>query len=175
MLLMAQDVIGRSNGGSCNGGFNTRIHGETSSYDYTRHGDYEGLAGWELADGMIRSGKVFYVHNFHRSHGGCPGGGAFLYGGKWVCNTCNNEGLDEPWWVIKVQKDGDAWCCIGSGFEDLQASDNYAFGDTREEAIKNYGDLCVNAPVKSSEIPQMQGTAAALEKLTIKTAEGKEQ
>lgn len=43
------------------------------------------------------------------------------------------------YWALMVQ-DGEAWICYGVGFEDLQASDNYAFGDTREEAIANYGD-----------------------------------
>lgn len=44
-----------------------------------------------------------------------------------------NEGKE-----IKTMKDGDAWCCIGKDFTDLQSSDDYEFGDTREEAVKNY-------------------------------------
>jgi len=44
-----------------------------------------------------------------------------------------NEGKE-----IKTMKDGDAYCCIGKDFTDLQSSDDYEFGDTREEAVKNY-------------------------------------
>ena len=40
--------------------------------------------------------------------------------------------------AIKVFKDGDKWCCVGEGFEDLMASDNYAFGDSSIEAATNY-------------------------------------
>ncbi len=36
---------------------------------------------------------------------------------------------------FKCTPDGNSWCCVGAGFVDLQESDNYAFGDTREEAI----------------------------------------
>jgi hypothetical protein len=39
---------------------------------------------------------------------------------------------------IKTIKDGDALCCIGKDFTDLQSSDDYEFGDSREEAIKKY-------------------------------------
>lgn len=40
--------------------------------------------------------------------------------------------------IIKVMKDGCSFCCVGEGFENLQDSDNYAFGDTFEDAISNY-------------------------------------
>jgi len=131
----AQDIIKGPSDVSF-AGFNRRISGETSCNGIIGRM----YAGWTLADDMIRKGKLFSVHNFHHSHGDCSGF-AFQSGGTWVCNTCNRSHLDRPWWVIKVLKDGNAWCCIGEGFENLQESENYAFGDTREEAIKNYGDL----------------------------------
>ncbi len=123
-------------------GFNRRVYGQSYAdafqYPHERQ-DRAMYGGWNLADKMIRDGKLFYRHNFH--HGfGCDGY-AFEYGGTMVCNTCGHKDLQREWWNIKVFKDGNAWCCIGTGFENLQESDNYAFGDTREEAIKNYGEL----------------------------------
>lgn len=38
-------------------------------------------------------------------------------------------------WVVP---DGNAWCCYGENFINLQESNNYAFGDTREEAINEF-------------------------------------
>ena len=130
--------------GSALSGFNCRVLGssynDTFNYPHER-ADMDRRGGWNLADGMISAGKLFYVHNFHQSHGGCPKGFAFPYGGTWVCNTCNNNKLDQPWWRVKVFMDGNAWCCIGEDFENLQESENFAFGDTRDAAISNYGDL----------------------------------
>lgn len=40
--------------------------------------------------------------------------------------------------IIKVMKDGNSFCCVGEGFTNLQESNNYAFGDTFENAISNY-------------------------------------
>lgn len=37
-----------------------------------------------------------------------------------------------------VVQDGSAWCCYGPGFINLQESDNFAFGDTEEQAIQLY-------------------------------------
>ncbi len=134
-MKFAQDILSEWTSGVAMGGFNARVLGHTCD-DHYRHRDFKGAAGWSLADDMVRKGKLFYVHNFHTSDR-CH---AFPYGGTWVCNGCNRSRLDEPWWTIKVFKDGDAWCCIGEGFDDLQASDNYAFGSTRNEAISNYGE-----------------------------------
>ena len=41
-------------------------------------------------------------------------------------------------YILKVIPDGNAYCCVGEGFVNLQESDNYAFGDTFEEAIENF-------------------------------------
>lgn len=130
--------------GTAGAGFNIRVQGTghfATDLSYpSQHQDADMQRGWWLADEKARRGEIFYTHNFHASHGGCPTGNAFPYGGTWVCNTCGNSRLDRPWWRVKVKQDGAAWICYGVGFEDLQASDNYAFGDTREEAIENYGD-----------------------------------
>jgi hypothetical protein len=142
-LELAQDIM-RDAEGMSGAGFNRRVFGvpynDCFQHDHERFNrDLHG--GWDLADRLIAEGKLYYVHNFHRSHGNCPRGHAFEYGTKWVCNTCGEEGVDKPWWSIKVFMDGNAWCCIGLGFVSLQASDNYAFGESREQAIANYGEL----------------------------------
>lgn len=143
-LQTAQDVFPNFQGGSFGAGFNRRVSGETYGgcfkYDSERT-DRDLHAGWDAAEKLIAQGRIYYIHNFHASHGGCERGFAFQYGGKWVCNACGNEGVNKPWWAIKVQKDGNAWMCCGLGFENLQESDNYAFGETPEQAIENYGAL----------------------------------
>ena len=141
-LLMAQDVL-KSGNGSAFAGFNRRVHGETYAdafqYDNERQ-DAAMVSGYWCADRLINEGRIYYKHNFHQSHEGCSGY-AFQYGGSMVCNTCGRNNLAKSWWNIKVFQDGNAWCCIGEGFTNLQESNNYAFGDTRDEAIKGYGDL----------------------------------
>lgn len=52
---------------------------------------------------------------------------------------------------MKGMKDGNAWCCVGAGFENLQESDNYSFGETRAEAIENYGKLMLSASSKEEK------------------------
>ena len=125
-------------------GFNMRIGGhsynDTFQYPHERQ-DWDRQGGWDLADKLINEGKIFYLHNFHQSHGDCPNGHAFPYGATWVCNTCNSERLDKPWWIIKTYMGANAWICVGEKFKDEQESDCYAFGNTKEEAIKNYGDI----------------------------------
>ena len=139
-----QDVIQEhQQTGAAIAGFNRRVYGHTYTeafhYENERQ-DGEMHGGWDLADKMISDGKIFYIHNFHESHE-CPNGHAFQHGGTFVCNTCNTDHLDKEWWKIKVCPDDNAWCCHGTGFVDIQESNNCAYGDTREEAIKNYGDL----------------------------------
>jgi hypothetical protein len=134
-LLFAQDFF-RNPDGEFFSGFNSRILGEI----YTEACQYpnpERCAGWWKADEMIRSGKCFFVQRF--PHPPCTGY-AFPYGGTWVCNDCGANHLDKPWWTIRVQKDGNSFCCYGLDFVDLQESSNYAFGATFEEAIANYGN-----------------------------------
>lgn len=141
----AQDIM-KNPCARSSSGFNARIHGASYSEVFQHpheRTDADLMGGWELASELIEKGRIYFVHNFHQSHGGCPNGYAFTYGDTWACNTCNNDHLDKGWWKIKVFKDGDSWLCVGLGFENLQESDFYAFGDTREEAISHYGDLFV--------------------------------
>jgi len=130
-------------GGDTGGGFNSRIlgHSYQEAMANINHGYGDRVAGWRLADEMVRAGKVYAVHNFHASHE-CTGH-AFPYGGTFVCNTCGKSDLNKDWWSIKCYADGNAWCCVGLDFEDLQASDCFAFGDTYDAAIAAYGDLMV--------------------------------
>lgn len=139
-MVMADRLINGS--GDALGGFNARLFGESpqEAYGYSNHPSTVGprSSGYWLADKMIKEGKIFYIQPF--PHKPCDKTG-FPYGGSWVCNDCSHAGLERPWWCIKVYADGNSWCCVGEEFEDLQASENYAFGATREEAIKNYGEL----------------------------------
>ena len=129
--------------GTAGAGFNRRIQGDSYAdcfqYPHERQ-DRDMNYGFNKADSLINAGKIPYIHNFHHSHGGCSGY-AFQYGGYWVCKTCSQRGVDKPWWVIQVVKDGDQFMCHGPDFADLQASSNYAFGGTKEAAIQAYGDL----------------------------------
>jgi len=143
-LLYAQDVLSGHLGGQFYGGFNTRVLGDMNSNKFILYSDMRGLHGWQLANDMINDGELYYVHNFHDAHSDCPKGSGSPYGGTWACNTCNNDHFEKPWWIIKLFMDGNAWCCIGEDFEDLQASDNYAFGDSKESAIDNYAKLWSN-------------------------------
>jgi hypothetical protein len=145
-FLTGQDVIANhQQTGMAISGFNRRIQGYSYSeaFQYPNEKTNSELnGGWDLADKMIKDGRLFYVHDFHNLT--CKNGYAFHYGGSWACNTCNNDHFDKEWWKIKVFKDGDEWCCIGADFENLQESDCYAFGKTREESINNYGNLMLN-------------------------------
>ncbi len=115
-------------------GFNWRLQG----YDEREfNGD---RMAYNLADKMINSGQIFYVNNFRCKCGGFR----FMYGASWACNTCNNHFLTPDWWHVKVEKDGNAFICKGNGFEDLQTSDNYAYGETKTEALENYRQLFIN-------------------------------
>ena len=125
-------------------GFNKRIHGIDQREAFRYQNEYAGYQGYMLAVEKIKAGEIFYLHNFHSSHSKCKGY-AFNYGGFWVCNDCGCKGVDAPWWIIKVMKDGNSFCCVGEGFINLQESTNYAFGDTREEAIQSYGDLMLDS------------------------------
>lgn len=137
-LVTAQDIFRWPFDTSFAGGFNQRVFGESFA-DTTRAWDSAARgSGWWKADEMIQAGKIYFVHPFPHGTDRCH---AFPYGGTWVCNGCGQSRLEKPWWRIRAFKDGSAWCCVGEGFEDLQVSDNYAFGDTRDEAITAYGQL----------------------------------
>jgi len=120
------------------GGFNSRVHGV--EFFSATDGAFKAkrVLGWFKADDMINAGDIYFIHPFPHDECKCTG---FVYGGTWACNGCNSDGFQKPWWTVRVMKDGDAWCVVGEGFQDLQSSDNYAFGDSREEALKAYADL----------------------------------
>lgn len=145
-VLKFSESVMRNPGGDAGGGFNSRILGHSQNEAMRDCGYNYGarLAGWELADGLVRAGKLYAVHNFHHSHE-C-GGHAFPYGGSFVCNDCGRSRLEKPWWKIKCYPDGNAWCCVGPDFENLQESDCVAFGDSYDAAIKAYGDLMTATP-----------------------------
>ena len=71
VLKLSHEVM-RNGGGDAGCGFNRRIHGKThnEAVGSMPHGPAYGAvsAGWELADKMIREGRLYYVHNFHHSH-----------------------------------------------------------------------------------------------------------
>lgn len=140
-LLTAQYVLKNASGMQMSG-FNQAVHGEVFFDNIQR--EPEIFQGFCHARDMINKGEIFYIHNFHKKE--CTGyepTSAFQYGGFWCCNSCGKRSVDKKWWAIKVFRDGNEWCCIGEGFENLQVSRNYAFGKSREEAINNYGDKCI--------------------------------
>lgn len=123
------------------GGFNSRLYGDSYSdacgYPFPPHTIVNRSSGWNKADDTIRDGKIYYRHIFPHD---CDGV-SFNYGGNHVCNTCGRKNLAKDWWNIKITKDGNAWMVAGENFVNLQESDNYAFGNTKEEALKNYQEL----------------------------------
>jgi hypothetical protein len=135
-LKYAQDLIKTTNS-SVDCGFNMFIMGHDKPkpndyYDYSARSQ-----GYEYAEQMAKKCEIAFTYKFKCKCGGYP----FQYGGFWVCNSCGNKNVDSEWWKIKVEKDGNEFCCHGLDFVNLQESDNYAFGKTFEEAIKNYGEL----------------------------------
>lgn len=141
-LQTAQDIFVWPFDASFAGGFNQRVHGDSFSRTVDSWDCGPRANGWYKADEMIQAGRIYFVHPF--SHGDSPRCHAFPYGGTWVCNGCERSRLDKPWWRIRVFQDGNAWCCVGEGFEDPQTSSNYTFGKTREAAITAYGELMQN-------------------------------
>lgn len=125
------------------GGFNSRVLGVSRNSSADGYARFERGQGWDAADEMVRAGQIYFVHPF--PHGKCKSTG-FVYGGTWACNGCNTDGFQKDWWKVRVFKDGTAWCVVGEGFENLQASDNYAFGDTRDEALAEYAALMESKP-----------------------------
>jgi hypothetical protein len=140
-MKTAQDYLSENCSGSVRGGFNQRIQGCAMPVGGNQ---FDELRGWCKADDMIKAGEIYYTHTFPHDCREL----SFKYGGSDVCNACGNQGLGKPWWNIKVMKDGNAWCVVGEGFENLQESDNYAFGDTKQEALDNYYELMTAKAVK---------------------------
>lgn len=144
-LKTAQELI-KVNNPYVSAGFNQFIHGheEPCSSDYgSKDQWYSELQGYEFAKKMAEDDGIAFTYAFTCGKSDCY---PFKYGGFFVCNSCGNKGVDKEWWKIKVEKDGDQYCCHGLDFINLQESINYAFGETFKEAILNYGDVMLNQP-----------------------------
>ena len=104
---------------------------------------YEEQQGYDCAKKMAKEKGIAFTHIFkcNKDKSYCH---PFGYGGGFVCNSCGRNNLDKDWWKIKVVKDGNAFCCHGLDFINLQSSKNYAFGDTFEEAISNYESVMLS-------------------------------
>ena len=137
-LKTAQELIKSSS--NVMAGFNQFIYGmgEPKRSDYGDKSQwYAEQQGYDCAKKMAKDDGIAFTHIFKCSteRQSCF---PFSYGGGFVCNSCGRNNLNKDWWKIKVEKDGNAFCCHGLDFQDLQSSNNYAFGDTFEEAISNY-------------------------------------
>ena len=116
-MKTAQDYLSNSASGYKRGGFNCRLFGDSRSE--TMQGASGAIwaetnAGWYIADKMIRDGKIF-------------------------SEVKTSKGSVE----FKCYADGDSYCCVGKGFVNLQESNNYAFGDTWQDAIDAFLVSCI--------------------------------
>jgi hypothetical protein len=135
-LLTAQDILPLSQQ-DLFAGFNRRIFGESQADTPSQY-----WPGWMLANEMVERGEIYATHVFKCSCGAYP----VIYGGAFCCNACGHARVDEPWWVIRITRDGSAFMCNGLGFVNLQESGNYAFGDTAQEAREAYERIMRSAP-----------------------------
>jgi hypothetical protein len=103
-----------------------------------------GKAKWSYRDPIYSSGNVV-----RSLLGPCPTCGSITseYGGGYSCHneycvhsaynfTCD-AGPKPDWWGtdILVYLDGDAWCAVGDGFQNIQESP-VGFGSTPNEAVE---------------------------------------
>jgi hypothetical protein len=138
-LLCAGEILTTKDTGVLSG-FNTFVYGGFRAKFSDGFGNTETgrrIEGYDIAKDMAKDGKIAFIHPFRCECGGYP----CIYGGFFVCEKCGNKNVEKEWWKIIVEKDGDQFCCHGLDFENLQESDNYAFGNTFEDAIQNYGLL----------------------------------
>ncbi len=138
-LKLEQDLI-KTHNSSVSAGFNMFIYGYSQPLHTEYYDHYPRYQGYSFAKEMAKKGEIAFTYNFKCKCGGYP----FQYGGFWVCNECGGKNVDEYWWKIKVEKDGNEFCCHGLDFINLQKSENYAFGKTFNEAIDNYEKLMSN-------------------------------
>ena len=134
-LKTAQELI-KTNNTSVIAGFNMFIQGYPPiTFGDGYHDAYDRIQGYEFAQKMAKEDGIAFTKVFKCRPERCN---PFMYGGFFVCNNCGSKGVDKEWWKIKVEKDGNEFCCHGLDFINLQESSNYAFGKTFEEAISNY-------------------------------------
>lgn len=125
-LRYAQDLL-KTRDATEIAGFNMYILGEDQpSFEYR--------SGYNEAERMSKENSIAFTYKFKCSCGGIP----FKYGGFFVCNDCSSKKVNKQWWEIKVEKDGNMFCCHGLDFINLQSSENYAFGKTFYESIIEY-------------------------------------
>lgn len=140
----AEELI-KASSGYARAGFNMFIDGDTEpkSSEYRDKSEwYSLIQGYQFAQKMAKEDGIFFTYPFKCSQSGCF---PFKYGGFFVCNSCGNKNVDRDWWKIRVVKDGNAFCCHGIDFINLQESNNYAFGDTYENAIENYRTVILSS------------------------------
>jgi hypothetical protein len=138
-LKFAQDLI-KASPSTC-AGFNQFINGgsEPKKADYGNVGQwYLETQGFEYAKKMAKEDGIAFTYVFKCEKSDCF---PFSYGGTFVCDSCNKSNVQKEWWKIQVEKDGNEFCCHGLDFINLQESENYAFGNTFENAIENYCSL----------------------------------
>lgn len=140
-LMYAQDLISTNNS-SVIAGFNMFINGHPPiTFADGYHDAYDRMQGYDYASMMAENSGIAFIYPF--KCGGNESCHPFQYGGFFVCNSCGQEGVDKEWWKIQVEKDGNEFFCHGLDFENLQESENYAFGKTYDEAISNYHKLMI--------------------------------
>lgn len=135
-LKFAQDLI-KTNNPSVASGFNMFVSGYDVPLHHEFHDHVAREQGYDYAKEMAKKGEITFTHKFRCECGGYP----LMYGGFWCCNSCGGKNVDEDWWKIKVEKDGNEFCCHGLDFVTITESDNCAFGGTFDIAIENYGKL----------------------------------
>jgi len=125
-MKLAQDYLKATASGEMRGGFNARLQGQ--SFNRCMDGILSGNRwaernrGWELADSMIRKGKIF-----------------------------SEIQTDKERVEFKCFPDGNEWCCVAPEFVDITESDCYAFSDTRDEAIVEFLANVANHQAKRSD------------------------
>lgn len=142
-LKTAQDLI-KTNNPSIRAGFNMFIHGYTPiTFADGYHDVSDRIIGYEYAEKMAKEDGIAFTKVFKCKDGNkaCH---PFIYGGFFVCNSCGRRDVDQEWWKIQVEKDGNEYCCHGLDLINLQESSNYAFGKTFEEAINNYEKVMIS-------------------------------
>ena len=138
-LKTAQELI-KTRNSNVIVGFNQFIYGkgEPKRSDYGDKSQwYSEQQGYDYAKKMAKDDGIAFTHIFkcESDKNNCY---PFSFGGSIVCNSCNRIGVDKSWWKIKVEKDGNDFCCHGLDFVNLQESENYAFGNTFEDSILMY-------------------------------------